>query len=278
MSVSLDDIWSEPLVNPPSPPPAGSGTGVVNEDGDDDDEDVFRPKKRRRSTLFLGESDDEDGRAGMGSPSHTNQARPDIDSLFNDLEDPEAPRQSKSSKPFDLAALRRDAQARAEQEAPQSSYAQYAVQSSSPPRDGFGAGDKDGAFGSRTADEAGATKKRQVPKLNEDRLLDKNGLPALVQVCKDFKPKGKGHELADLNRLFSLYQFWAHKMYPKTQFSDTVNRVEKLCHSKRMHSALLGWRDQINGTINGKKFSQDEDIDMNSDNGENSDDERRRER
>ena len=38
----------------------------------------------------------------------------------------------------------------------------------------------------------------------------------------------------DLQRLLRIYQFWAHEMYPKGQFRDTVGRVEKLCHSKRM--------------------------------------------
>src|SRR5882762_10081140 len=45
-------------------------------------------------------------------------------------------------------------------------------------------------------------------------------------------------QTTDLNRLLQVYQFWAHKMYPKTQFKDTVDRVEKLCHSKRMHVRL----------------------------------------
>ena len=43
------------------------------------------------------------------------------------------------------------------------------------------------------------------------------------------------YQLQDLNRLFAVYQFWAHKMYPKLQFGDVVNRVEKLCHQKRLH-------------------------------------------
>lgn len=38
----------------------------------------------------------------------------------------------------------------------------------------------------------------------------------------------------DLQRLLRIYQFWAHEMYPKGQFRDTVEKVEKLCHSKRM--------------------------------------------
>lgn len=253
MSVSLDDIWSEPLAEEPSlsPPPQGLG---------DDDDNVFRPTKRRRSTLFLGGSEDEDEDTSRKGDRPASNARPEIDSLFEDLEDLSTSRLSKPSRPFDLAARRREAQARAEKEAPSSSFPQYAVQSSSPPRDVFD-GDGKGGIGSRKDEDAGAGKKRKIAKLDEDRLLGKDGLPALVQVCKDFKPRGKGHEvslayqcfgrycillmvfcssqLADLNRLFSLYQFWSHKMYPRTQFSDTVNRVEKLCHSKRMIVRLL---------------------------------------
>jgi hypothetical protein len=93
-------------------------------------------------------------------------------------------------------------------------------------------------------------------KLDEARLLGADGFPALLKQTRGFVPKGKGHEVrvprwvrvlaqltrrsappqqADLNRLMSMYQFWAHRMYPKTQFRDTVKTVEKLCHSKRMH-------------------------------------------
>lgn len=38
----------------------------------------------------------------------------------------------------------------------------------------------------------------------------------------------------DLDRVLQIYQFWSHKLYPKTRFKETVDRVEKLCHSKRM--------------------------------------------
>ena len=31
-----------------------------------------------------------------------------------------------------------------------------------------------------------------------------------------------------------LYQLWAHKMFPKTQFRDTIERVERVCRQKRM--------------------------------------------
>ena len=32
-----------------------------------------------------------------------------------------------------------------------------------------------------------------------------------------------------------VYQYWIHDLYPKEQFKDTVGRVEKLCHSRRMN-------------------------------------------
>ncbi|QRW27491.1 chromosome segregation in meiosis protein 3 [Rhizoctonia solani] len=93
-------------------------------------------------------------------------------------------------------------------------------------------------------DGKAAKARKTLPKLDENRLLDQgDGMPALVRRSKEFKVKGKGHELSDLNRLMQMYQLWAHKMFPKMQFQDTVERVEKLCRTKRMHVALSTWRD-----------------------------------
>ena len=39
--------------------------------------------------------------------------------------------------------------------------------------------------------------------------------------------------------MLQVYQFWTHKLYPKTRFKETVDRVEKLCHSKRMQVRAL---------------------------------------
>ena len=71
--------------------------------------------------------------------------------------------------------------------------------------------------------------------------------------------------------MLQVYQFWTHKLYPKTRFKETVDRVEKLCHSKRMQVcfdlfffyplsdinyttgkvALSVWRDDAQGLVNG---------------------------
>ncbi|KAG9092327.1 hypothetical protein FS749_015820 [Ceratobasidium sp. UAMH 11750] len=41
-------------------------------------------------------------------------------------------------------------------------------------------------------------------------------------------------------------------MFPKMQFHDTVERVERLCRSKRMHVALSTWRDMQNPPVAGE--------------------------
>ena len=36
----------------------------------------------------------------------------------------------------------------------------------------------------------------------------------------------------DLRRLCTVYQLWAHQMFPSGTFKDTMRKVEKLCHKK----------------------------------------------
>ena len=86
--------------------------------------------------------------------------------------------------------------------------------------------------------------------------------------------------------MLQVYQFWTHKLYPKTRFKETVDRVEKLCHSKRMqvridsfflyylshidHTivkvALSVWRDDAQGLVNGVRLPPvDDSSDSDSD-------------
>ncbi|KAI5899348.1 Swi3-domain-containing protein [Schizophyllum commune H4-8] len=115
--------------------------------------------------------------------------------------------------------------------------------SSSPPPEGFDDHDAGGA----KAGKDGEKKRRKPIVLDESRLISPIGFPQLIEDTKNFKIKGKGHEATDLNRLLNIYQFWAHRMYPRTQFNDTVERIEKLCHSRRMHNQLGMMRDAAFG-------------------------------
>ncbi|KAF8625792.1 hypothetical protein AX15_005179 [Amanita polypyramis BW_CC] len=107
-----------------------------------------------------------------------------------------------------------------------------------------------GARGAGAAEPSDDRKPRQKPtRLDEGTLLGSRGFPQLIKDTKDFRMKGKGHEATDLNRLLQIYQFWTHQLHPKTQFRDTIQRVEKLCHSRRMLSALSVWRDDARGKL-----------------------------
>lgn len=61
-----------------------------------------------------------------------------------------------------------------------------------------------------------------------------HGSAPLIHLLMLSLPRQKDPEFANLSRFIEMTQLWAHRMYPKGQFSDTVERVEKLCHSRRM--------------------------------------------
>jgi len=55
-------------------------------------------------------------------------------------------------------------------------------------------------------------------------------------------------QISDLNRLIRMYQYWAHQMYPRHTFNDTIERVEKLTHSRRMLVRLcISYRSRLLG-------------------------------
>ncbi|WVR04564.1 hypothetical protein IAU60_001571 [Kwoniella sp. DSM 27419] len=89
----------------------------------------------------------------------------------------------------------------------------------------------------------GARKKRVMAKVDADRLTSDRGIPALCRAAKKFRVRGKGSETKDLRTLLNVYQMWAHGMFPKGDFAHTINRVEVICRSRRMESAIAGYRD-----------------------------------
>ncbi len=64
MSTLLDDIWNEPLAKEPSPPRNATAAADEADDSGDGD-DMFRPSKRRRSSLFLDDPDEIDDHADI---------------------------------------------------------------------------------------------------------------------------------------------------------------------------------------------------------------------
>ena len=70
-------------------------------------------------------------------------------------------------------------------------------------------------------------------------MTGKNGLPKLLEIFKDFKFHGKGHEKRDLDHMLLKYEHWAHVMHPKYPFMQVVDRIEFLGMKKRPVKTML---------------------------------------
>ncbi|XP_022520987.2 TIMELESS-interacting protein [Astyanax mexicanus] len=82
------------------------------------------------------------------------------------------------------------------------------------------------------------TVKRPQPKLDSQRLTSERGLPALRTLFDNVKFKGKGHEAEDLKVLLQKMENWAHRLYPKFQFEDFIDKLEVLGGKKEVQTCL----------------------------------------
>ncbi|XP_013801904.2 TIMELESS-interacting protein isoform X2 [Apteryx mantelli] len=99
----------------------------------------------------------------------------------------------------------------------------------------------DGNQQSQTKDSSVTTRKsvrRPTPKLDAQRLVSERGLPALRHIFDNTKFKGKGHEAEDLKTLMRHMEHWAHRLFPKLQFDDFIDRVESLGNKKEVQTCL----------------------------------------
>ncbi|NXG33018.1 TIPIN protein, partial [Dromaius novaehollandiae] len=102
-------------------------------------------------------------------------------------------------------------------------------------------GEPDGNQQSQTKDSSVTTRKavrRPIPKLDAHRLVSERGLPALRHIFDNTKFKGKGHEAEDLKTLIRHMEHWAHRLFPKLQFDDFIDRVESLGNKKEVQTCL----------------------------------------
>ena len=78
-----------------------------------------------------------------------------------------------------------------------------------------------------------------MPKLNPDRILGPRGVTILSEVFQDFTPKGGDHVFEDLDRAMKKMEHWAHRMYPKLPFDDTMARVSVLGKKMQIQVSYL---------------------------------------
>ncbi|KXS17513.1 Swi3-domain-containing protein [Gonapodya prolifera JEL478] len=80
--------------------------------------------------------------------------------------------------------------------------------------------------------------KSEAIKLDSTLLLSEKGFPKLRADVEKMRFKAKYSKdedaIRDLSRLMNCYQIWAHGLYPKFAFTDAVDKIEKLCHERRM--------------------------------------------
>ncbi|XP_075015842.1 TIMELESS-interacting protein isoform X3 [Calonectris borealis] len=113
---------------------------------------------------------------------------------------------------------------------------------------------------SQTKDSAAATRKavkRPMPKLDAQRLISERGLPALRHMFDNVKFKGKGHEAEDLKTLIRHMEHWAHRLFPKLQFEDFIDKVESLGNKKEVQTCLK--RIRLDLPILHEDFTSNED-------------------
>ncbi|EGN95973.1 hypothetical protein SERLA73DRAFT_170413 [Serpula lacrymans var. lacrymans S7.3] len=238
-AIALEDIWDAPIL--PSNPPHISENQNENSS---------------KNPLFLSSDSDNDMPQKAAKPS-----KPDIDAMFEDLDEDDDLAFKPLAPALDLEALRREATAKHSKN--NAASASQATLTGTPAYESQGKHDE---TQNKKDNEDDKKERKKLPKLDDARLLGPSGFPQLIRDTKNFVPRGKGHEAADLKSILQIYQFWTHKMFPKTQFRDTVDRVEKLCHSKRMHVALSVWRDEAKGLVNGQKPGDDDSaVDLTSD-------------
>jgi replication fork protection complex subunit Csm3/Swi3 len=181
MDTDINDIWDLPVETPAPHIP------LDNPDGEPPTSSPRAPS----APLFLPSDDDEDTPPTANAPQNAN-ANADIDALFEGLDDFQ-----ELAPALDLDALRREADARnaraVRAEMGAGIPAAEPAAAGGKTNAGSGGGALDGIDGD--GEDGGKKKRKPVARLDETRLLGKDGFPQLVKDTKNFKPKGKGHEV-----------------------------------------------------------------------------------
>jgi len=199
MDPALVNIWDEPIVQE---------TPKRNNDANGDDDESHRPAKRARQTLFLADSDDEELEPGT-SDRVVHRAPPaqnlDIDALFEGFDDDD----DLSRPMLDEEELTRQAKASYKAKMPPLTPHEIMPSSSPPPDTGGPSGKK----GKDVKDKDEKKARRRIVKLDENRLLSEDGFPQLVKMTKEFKIKGKGHEVRLLSNHYPVIIFMLFSGY-----------------------------------------------------------------
>ena len=173
-------------------PPVQDVDTLFEAENDIDQEMAFKPpalndENRPRQNLFLSDDDDT-----IPSVKRKDPPVQDIDALFDVDDDIDEEMAFKPLPPaLNEEELRSQAEARYRMELPPLTPHQVLPTQ-------LDATEKPGFDRQRSKDDQGKDEKkdrRKLAKLDENRLLSRDGFPQLMKMTKDFRINGKGHEV-----------------------------------------------------------------------------------
>lgn len=103
-----------------------------------------------------------------------------------------------------------------------------------------------------------------LPKLNTERLKGPKGIHTIEKYFEGFKFHGQGYEKLDLDRVMKRLEHWGHRLFPKLDFDDFLERVEKLGTKKDLQVFIKKYRQDMinedNDIINEDNIDAEENI------------------
>lgn len=81
-----------------------------------------------------------------------------------------------------------------------------------------------------------------LPKLNTERMKGPKGIQTIEKYFEGFKFYGKGHEKTDLDRIMKRLEHWGHRLFPKLDFDDFLEKVENLGSKKDLQVFIHKYR------------------------------------
>ncbi|XP_027909672.1 TIMELESS-interacting protein [Vigna unguiculata] len=102
------------------------------------------------------------------------------------------------------------------------------------------------SFKPRSAAEKPKKLPRTRPKLTTEMLLSDDGLGYVLRYFpRQFKYRGRGHEVRDLGNLLQLYTEWHSRLLPYYSFNEFIHKVEKVGATRRVKNCIMELRERV---------------------------------
>ncbi|XP_076751868.1 TIMELESS-interacting protein [Xylocopa sonorina] len=102
-----------------------------------------------------------------------------------------------------------------------------------------------------------------LPKLNTERLKGPKGIHTIEKYFEGFKFHGQGYEKYDLDKIMKRLEHWGHRLFPKLDFDDFLEKLEKLGTKKDLQVFIKKYRQDMinedNDIINQDNMDAEED-------------------